>query len=656
VKKGLPPWFLLLALAALAARFALLAQHLASPFGGGLLLDERGYWQWAGRIAGGEWRPDAPFAQGPLYPYLLGAARGLSSSLSPAAVAAGQLLANWASCLLFIPLVLRRGGDRPLALATASLALLFAPAAFWSLKVMPLTPGVLLLLLALLALPDREGRWQRGALAGALAGLAVLAVPGLLFAAIALFLTLLPRREGGRPGRATAFLAALLLALLPVTAANFASGGRFVLVSGNFGISFLHGNNPGANGTFVQMEGLSAGPQNQAGNAAVVAGGETGRAMEPMEAQDYLLHKALSWIAGHPLDYLVLEGRKAVLLLGGLDIPVESSLVRERRDFLPALWLLPIAGTALLLLAGVGAVSGGQERILPLPLLLALGAIPLLFLVSNRYVLPLQAFLLPLAGAGALALLRGVPLRLGAGAAAAAVAGCALLSLPVAASPYQEALYSSRVMRLDIDAGKPGQALAEYDRLLGDRHVPPPPPVTRLAAKAHEAQGDAEGALSFYRKAGASDPSDRDTLLETTDLLRRMGRGGEGIALLQAWLQDAPGDPYARNVLSELLLDAGRVAESEAEARRALSLSPGFPGGHLALGLALARQGPGKRGEARAQMEEAARRDPGYAAPWYALALLELEEADLPAARRHLGRAEELGFPVPPEVRERMGL
>ena len=84
----LPRWFLALAAFALGARVALWLAHGASPFGHGLLLDEDAYWRWAGVIADGAWAPSAAFAQGPLYPYLLGAARAMVPGLTPSAVGA----------------------------------------------------------------------------------------------------------------------------------------------------------------------------------------------------------------------------------------------------------------------------------------------------------------------------------------------------------------------------------------------------------------------------------------------------------------------------------------------------------------------------------------------------------------------------------------
>ncbi len=656
-KFPLPVWFLLLAFLALLARMAILLQHGASPFGGALLLDEENYWRWSGRIAGGEWLPSSVFPQGPLYPYLLGAARTIFPGLTPFAVGAAQLLLNWGCCLLLIPLARRwgegeGGGKGPgrdrAGLAAASLGLLFGPGAFFALKLHAATLGLTLATLALLSFPRPGEGWKPSALPGALLALAALAVPALLLALPLLLLLPLRRRAWGQ---AAALALAGAVTLLPTTILNASRGGGLMPVSSQLGVTFLQGNNPEAHGTYTQLPGVATNPFAQEATAAALARGESGRELAPGEVSRALLGRGLGFIADDPLPWLALEGKKAALALGGLDVPLESSLARERRDALPLLWLLPLGGTAILLLAALGT-GAGAGRFAPLTLvaLSQLGAV-LLFFAANRYLLPFQFLLLPLAGAGA-ALLGRRPFPWRVLWRPLPVAACALLSLAPLTHPYFEQLHASRLMALALRQGNPRPALEAFAKT--EAAAPAPPFLLRLAARAQAAEGNLPAARAALERALRLDPGDRETVSALAYLLLETGKGGEATGFLKQVVEREPGNGNARRLLGEALLAEGRTEEAEAQGSRMTQAAPFDPAGHLILGVALLRQG--KEAEGTAEVMRAAELDPRYAGPWYTLGVHLLDKGDREGARRHLARARSLGMTLPPALLREAGM
>jgi tetratricopeptide (TPR) repeat protein len=424
-----------------------------------------------------------------------------------------------------------------------------------------------------------------------------------------------------------------------------------VPVSSNFGMTFLQGNNPRAQGTYTAVPGIATNPAMQDASAAVLAGRESGGAPDPGGVARAMAAQGAAFIRGQPLAWLGLEAKKAALALGGLDVPLESSLARERRDFLPLLWLLPLGGTAVLLLAALGIPAGWRAAAPASTIALAQGGVVLLFFAANRYLLPFHFLLIPLAAAGILALLRR-PFPRRNLLKPLPVALCALSSLVPLASPYMEGLYASRLMALHGKAGDPRAALAVFDRFRAT--AAPAPELVRMAAKAQSDLGDRRGAEATLRAALALDPDLREMVTSLAYLLRGEGREREALALYRGWLARHPGDPYMRTQAAELLLAAGDPAAAEREARETLASTPFFPAAHLVLGSALLREG--REAEGLAEVGEAIRQDPRYAAPHFALGLHALEKGDLAAARGHLLRAQGLGFPLPPGLKAQVGM
>jgi len=558
MRVAVPRWFLALAVFALAARVLLWWQNLSSPFAAFAIGDERNYWEWAGRIAAGRWAPEGVFYQGPLFPYLLAVLKAAFPSFGPPALSAAQLFLNWFSCLLLLPLLRPRVG-KEVALTASSLALFFGPAAFFALKGVAATLGLFLLTAGLAVLPSRPGGWAgRCLLAGALLGLAVLAVPFVLPVAVAAVAYLLLRPPvAGRLPPVLLFLLSFTLAMLPVSASNFLQDGSLVPVSSGFGFVFHVGNNPEADGGYTQVEGISTQVKEQEKEAAALAERQAGRHLTAQEVSGHYFRKGARFIATHPFHWLLLLGRKILLLGSGLDVPLEFSLPPERRDFLPLLWLLPLGGTAVLLLASLVPLRPCTGKGLLLPILAAgaLGSVCLVFYAANRYALPFFFLAIPLAATGlhALPLLwsrpRGALLLL-------PVAICLLLSAPDLQDSSWEA--EGYLPKLLAAYGAKGDQAGVNATLARIRAIEKDSPAYfLLAAEVYREHGERENALAAYTSAISREREGRDALVGRAGLLWEMGQRDLALADLSRVLRMDPKDREAQALFHRWTAEAG---------------------------------------------------------------------------------------------------
>jgi len=148
------------------------------------------------------------------------------------------------------------------------------------------------------------------------------------------------------------------------------------------------------------------------------------------------------------------------------------------------------------------------------------------------------------------------------------------------------------------------------------------PGLSMLGQISFEFDNDLAAAAGYYERALKADPGNPDILIEASRLLRALGRFDEGIALLKYAVSRDPVNPRSHNNLGLLYFYAGRFDEAIANFRTTLNLSPGYTGGHAAIGYALLLQ----------------------ANPEAALGEIEQEESvwrtiNLPVAYHALGRA-----------------
>jgi tetratricopeptide (TPR) repeat protein len=301
-------------------------------------LDPAFYYDWAKQIAAGHWLGTAPFVQSPLYAYLLGLLMKLVGSgvarilLVQALVGCGTVLLTYLAARLLL-------GPTQGLLAGLLLAL-YGPFIFYEGMVMKtfLSP---FLTLALLLLLDRardlsgpvppSGR--RGLLGSAsMAFLGAGLVYGLLtldrdnFILLAPILALLAAWLGGGATRrgmraAALFTLGTMLLVAPVTLRNWVVSRDFVLLTTGGGEVFFIGNNADANGLYVPPPFVRPDPHYEHADFIARAGEIEGRPLTPMQSSWFWFRQGMQFVAGEPLAWLRLEGRKLLHFWNYYELP-----------------------------------------------------------------------------------------------------------------------------------------------------------------------------------------------------------------------------------------------------------------------------------------------------------------------------------------------
>ena len=208
--------------------------------------------------------------------------------------------------------------------------------------------------------------------AGALAGLAVLTRPAMLF-----FLGLAVPWLWWKRGllAAACLLAASALTIAPWTLRNVAEHGRFVLVASEGGVTFWTGNHPLARGEGDLAANLELKQANLDFRAA-----HPGLSPEQLEPLYY--REALSWIAGNPSQFAWLLARKAFYTM----VPIGPSYqLHSSRYF----WSSIIAYLAVLPFGLLGLVrrAGAVQPLLVLAAASIL--VCLVFFPQERFRIPI---------------------------------------------------------------------------------------------------------------------------------------------------------------------------------------------------------------------------------------------------------------------------
>ncbi|MFO7691740.1 MAG: glycosyltransferase family 39 protein [Vicinamibacterales bacterium] len=324
--------------------------------------------------------PGEHFGRAPAYPVFLAGVIRLSGA-PPAgedprllrAVRIAQAALGGALVWLVAWLAGRAAGPRA-ALAAGWLAafyppLVWTPAYIWS---ETLFSVIALACVAVLSLGTRS----RGLYltAGALAGLAVLTRPAMLFFLPLAALWLASRREW----RGLILLSlACALVMLPWTVRNVREHGRFVLVASEGGITLWTGNHPLAVG-----EGdLAANPQLKHANVALRA---RNPGLTPEQLEPIYLREALQFIRDQPAAWARLMARKAFYAV----VPVGPSYRLHSALYFSA---SVVSYLAVLPFALMGFARLARAGRLPVPLLL-LGAssflVCLVFFPQERFRIP----------------------------------------------------------------------------------------------------------------------------------------------------------------------------------------------------------------------------------------------------------------------------
>ena len=237
---------------------------------------------------------------------------------------------------------------------------------------------------------------------GLLCGCAALtrSVALLLPGAFAVWVVLVPRS----PPRATrplalrrvrlgllAFVGGMVLMLTPWIVRNYADQHMFVPGDTVGGLNLLIGNREGADGTFSEGA-VWSNPTVQ----AALADGKREAALDGV-----FRDQALAWIGAHPVDFLVLSGRRGLFFLGGSRDWIIDSMGSDALNAVSeAARYYTWALIALALVAGVAGLFRHRVTLLPLVLLGYFLAVVMVFYYQTRYRLPAMPFIILLSAYG----------------------------------------------------------------------------------------------------------------------------------------------------------------------------------------------------------------------------------------------------------------
>lgn len=536
--------------AALALRLGLLWELHDEHVSLVLVIDSKSYDLWARRVAAGEWLGDGVFTQAPLYPYLMGVVYRLFGA-DPANVKLLQALLGACSCLLLA--LAGRSYYGPAAGIAAGVLLAINPTAIFNdSQIQKSSLDLFLVTLLLLLVP----RARRGS--GAVWWLALGAALGLLALTRENALVLLPallcwlaREWRAEPRRLATrlglLLAGLALPLAPVAARNCVAGGEFVLTTPSLGVALYVGNNPTATGGYRPLVPGRSDVTLERRDAAALAERDLGRRLSPGEVSRYWSGRALEYIVGSPGRWLLLLGRKSLLLLNRTELCDTydqysyadwSRILRVLQPLVHFGVLLPLAAAGLVLTRR----EEGAARVLQAMTVLYAASV-VLFIVVDRYRFPLVPLLTLFAAAGlaqGAAAVRAARYREAGAACLAALVAVVVTFWP--AAPRNE-LRARTTMLNNIAVG-----------LMGLRRYPE--------------------ALPYALEAIALDPHFGEAYSNAGVILQRLGRHEEAIDRLRNGLRILPEAPDMHFNLGLQLSQTGRPAEAAAAFEQALRLDP----------------------------------------------------------------------------------
>jgi len=585
--------FVVVFLLALAARLIYLREVYDSPDFHNLVMDSQWYHVEALRIAAGGWMPEDAFFRAPGYPYFLALIYRLSEDGLLAArlvqVVLGSLaasLALWVAWRIQGPWV---GWLAGILVATYGLLIYF------SAEILATTLVVVTALLALVLLIRADGRrgWLSWFLAGLGLGLSAVVRPTILVFGV---LALLWAKGGGSWrtgwGRAGALALGVAVCVSPVTLANYAASGEWVLIAHQGGVNYFVGNNPQADGKTAAGPGEDLALVRSLGRtedslylgAKVKAEDAVGRELTPQEVSRFWWRQAVRFLTRHPGPWAGLQLKKLYYFWNGYEIDNNRNIdayIRANSPSLrlphPGFWLIGPLG-----LVGL-AVCFWRSRAWRLVGLFVVGQMVAVvaFFVCARFRMPAAAGLAVLAALGVATLFETV--RRGAWR------WVAVLAVVLAAASWGVHSRAWGVARdRDVTVHLFNQATAYMEQELYDRAIDTYRQVLDLDpidAKTHCALGSAylakglyERALPHYNRAISLDPDMRAAAYNDMGVYFLLGnRLEEAEAKLEAALEADAGFELARLNLALVYQRTGREDLALAEYRRILRMADVHP-------------------------------------------------------------------------------
>jgi Flp pilus assembly protein TadD len=580
--------------AGLVLRLLVLQEYLVeNPMAGNPTIDAATYWNWADRIAHGQIIQDTPFFSAPLYPYLLGLLRALGGTLTSVYVL--QIAMDLTTAVLLAVFARRRFGPGVGLLAAGIFLLLQEPASF-SLRVLSGSLHLLLVTVTwgLLALASDAPTLLRRVGLGIALGLLCLCYPPalLLLPTTGLWLFWQSRRQIVDLARAAVPVGVAAVLIAPATLHNYRASGEFFLIQALSGVTLRLGNQPGTDGVYHPIRGISMSREYMLHDAGRVYQQATGNPPSWSDTDAYFRTLSYDYWRSDPARAVKLAARKAYWFLTGRNY---GDICQPNAEIAAGLAdRLRLAPVQTAWLIGPGLV--GLAFLLRRPIRHApewlMAAIPLLvvtvFWYSPRYRLPAVP-VLTVTAAWALAGLgrwRGQRAR-----GIAAVVG---LVVVLALGFVNRAVgFDPPVSRDIIIALVQKGEFARAHEMIEDtlRKYPNAQPAHSAKGYALQMEGRHQEAYDVYRHTLQLDPSDVITRGLLGALLVRMRQWEEAELELRAVLQGTPEHVESRFNLGVVLVAQNRFEEARPHLESAVNAAPRDVRFMHGMGVFHARQG-----------------------------------------------------------------
>ena len=400
------PVVILFSIALLVRMFHVL-QIRHAPFFEFKIGDAESYDAWARQLAAGDWLGNEVFYQAPLYPYFLGVIYATLGD-GPLVVRICQALIGAMSCVMLASAG-RRFFSRSAGIVAGLLLAMYPPAIFFDglIQKSVLDVFLLSLILWLISMLATKPRVSLCGFMGLAVGCLVLARENaMVFVAVILIGLLVNNRNLGRRSLIYAgmFLIGVSMVLFPVAARNKIVGGEFHLTTSQFGPNFFIGNNEKADGTYNALRYGRGSPQFERQDATELAEQALGRKLRPAEVSSYWTGLAVDYITSHPGQWLVLIGKKIMLLFDATERVDSEGLYAHAQWSTGLRWLGYVFHFGVLVpmsVFGMWMTWPKRRSLWLLYLMMAVYAASiLLFYVFARYRYPLVPFLVLFAAAG----------------------------------------------------------------------------------------------------------------------------------------------------------------------------------------------------------------------------------------------------------------
>ncbi|MBD3165427.1 hypothetical protein GF324_02415 [bacterium] len=380
-----------------ALRLLHASQILVAPPGRILIIDSRFYYEWAQKIIEGHGMGGTVFFMSPLYPLFLALGASISSYDILAAVML-QVLLSLGTLALIARFTHRRFG-RAAALAAGTVYALYAPSIYYD-GILVSASLILFLTMAaitFLDLAEEENRLTWVIAAGLAIGLSALTRPNALILLPAFAVVMMVRWKRFGWERAAVMIVAAVITVFPAALHNYLHGGEWYLTTNSAGVNYYIGNHSRATGTYQEVPWLSsAEPEYEAADYRREAERQLNRGLTVGEASRYWFREGLRWNFSHPVEWLLLMGKKTLYFLNRIEAPNNVSFrgVREYSQVLRLLGWLNFGLIAPFGLAGLLFARRETGWGIAVALVLAYLLASLLFFVAGEYRYPVIGVLI----------------------------------------------------------------------------------------------------------------------------------------------------------------------------------------------------------------------------------------------------------------------